>query len=500
MLDGLAYCRMIFDGEKHPVDFIFIEVNKNYEELTGMKGVVGKKITDLIPGIRASNPEMFDAYGRVSSTGRPEQIEIYVRPLSRWFLISVYSVKRGYFTSVFQNVTDRKQIEKDLENEKIAARNVSEDLQIEKEKIAEINAKDEAILASIGDGMIATDKDEVVIMMNHAAEVLLGWGSAEFLGKRLYKVLEAYDQQGGIVPFQEWSLHAALTPETSAATTDTTYFYAKKDGTKFPVAITVTPIILNNDIVGTIEIFRDITQEKEVDRQKSEFISIASHQLRTPLTGIQWVVERFTKKEKLTPKGKEYLNDIHMSAKRLTELVDRMLNLSRIEAGRIGVTPEPIEVVGLVASYLQEAAGLCEKKELKVVFKDHPADLDVRTDKSALRNIVQNLISNAIEYTPDKGKITVAIQKKKDVFVITVKDTGIGIPQSEQKQIFEKFVRAKNAKLYKTDGTGIGLYIAYRATSLLGGKIWFESEENKGSTFYVELPLIFELKQKQPLT
>ena len=246
-----------------------------------------------------------------------------------------------------------------------------------------------------------------------------------------------------------------------------------------------------------MEVFRDITKEQELDRVKNEFISIASHQLRTPLTGIQWVVERFAKKEHLTPKGKEYLDDIHTSAKRLTEMVDLFLNLSRIESGKVGTTPQPLEIIGFIQAYLRECAPLCEKKNLQLVFKEHEPKLTVNIDASALHNILQSLISNAIEYTQVGGKIDIAIQKKVDTFVLQVRDTGIGIPKSEQARIFEKFVRASNAKLYKTDGTGIGLYIAERATSFLGGKIWFESEENKGSTFYVELPLKPPLEQEE---
>jgi signal transduction histidine kinase len=201
------------------------------------------------------------------------------------------------------------------------------------------------------------------------------------------------------------------------------------------------------------------------------------------------VIERFTKKEKLTQKGKEYLNDIHASAKRLAALVDLMLNLSRIEAGKIGITPEEIEVVGFIQDFLDEIVPLRDKKNLHLLFEDHPPKLVATTDKSALRNIVQNLVSNAIEYTPKGGTITVMAQEKGPLLHIEVRDTGIGIPRSEQSHLFEKFVRASNAKAYKTDGTGIGLYVAERSVDRLHGKIWFASEENKGSVFYVEIPL-----------
>jgi PAS domain S-box-containing protein len=490
--DGLAYCEMIFDGKGRPVDFVYIRINKNFERVTGFKRAEGRKVTELMPGIRTSNPEMLEACGRVSLTGKAERFETRIEPRALWLLVSVYSPREKFFVAMFQNITDRKQIENDLENAKIAARNVSEDLQAEKERIAQTNAKDEAILASIADGCIAVNENGEIIVVNQMAQKMLGYTGKESIGKHWYEILHREDEAGNRLSPEQGAIRAALS--TTASAVAPPFSYVRKDGTKFPVSRTVAPITLQGKIIGAVNIFRDITREKEIDRAKSEFISIASHQLRTPLTGIQWVIERFTKKEKLTAKGKEYLDDIHTSAKRLTELVDLMLNLSRIEAGKIDVTPELIEVVGLVADYLKETTGLREKKGLRVIFDDHPVKCMAVTDKNALRNIVQSIISNAIEYTPDKGKIEIGIQKKGVAFVMWVKDTGIGIPKAEQHQVFEKFMRATNAKLYKTNGTGIGLYIAQWATTLLGGKIWFESKESKGSTFYVELPL--KVKQK----
>ncbi len=360
----------------------------------------------------------------------------------------------------------------------------------------ETSAKEAAILASIADGCIAVNVNGEIILINQTAQKMLGYTTEESMGKKWYEILHRQDENGNLISPGQGAISAALSTTTTVDGITSSY-YVRKDGTRFPVSRTVAPITLQGKVIGAVNTFRDITHEQEVDRAKSEFISIASHQMRTPLTGIQWVVERFTKKEKLTPKGKEYLDDIHTSSKKLTELVDLMLNLSRIEAGKVGVTPEPIEVVSFVKGYLQEVGMLSEKKGLKVVFEDHPAELTAKTDKNNLRNIVQNLISNAIEYTPEKGRVEIAIQKKADTFLMKVKDTGIGIPKAEQHQIFEKFARANNAKLYKTDGTGIGLYIASRAADLLGGKIWFESEENKGSTFYVELPLEFKPKEER---
>ncbi len=267
--------------------------------------------------------------------------------------------------------------------------------------------------------------------------------------------------------------------------------YVRKDKTKFPVAIKVTPIVIDNKIIGAIEVFRDITKEKDINKAKTDFISIASHQLRTPLTGIQWVVERLlkTEKAKLSLGALEYLDDIHMSATRLNALVDLLLNVSRIEGGNIAITPQSLDVIEFLKSYFTESTPISKEKDVAFFFKKYPSALVIETDVSTFRNIVQSLVSNALEYTPKGGEVEMTLVKKKDTFILTIRDTGIGIPKAEQARLFEKFFRATNAKLMKPDGTGLGLYVVKQAVDLLEGTISFTTTEGKGTTFVVELPI-----------
>jgi PAS domain S-box-containing protein len=485
-------------------------VNKAWEKATGWskEEVVGK----LSPNILKSGKQPQEFYKRLWDTilaGKLFQGEIvnkrkdgslYTAEINVFPIISASGA--AWYAEISRDITEKvktrteqalrlEQRTQELSDSDKAKLNLFEDLSEERDKLIEIKAEDEAILLSIGDGLMATDRTGKITFVNSTFERLLGWNESEVTGKTISEVVHITDESGREVPEPERPIMRILKGETTAITTTTNRSYRRRDGTLIPVAITAAPILAGPlfNIVGAVVVFRDITKERELDRVKSEFISVASHQLRTPLTGIQWVVERFTKKEKLTSKGKEYLDDIHVSAKHLTQLVDLLLNLSRIDSGKVEITLESLEVIGFVRSYLNECAPICEKKGLKLVFKDHPPKLVVTTDKTALRNIVQGFVSNAIEYTPSGGTVEVVIEKGNNTFVIQVRDTGIGIPSSEQSNIFEKFVRATNAKLYKTDGTGIGLYIVKQAANLLGGKAWFGSEENKGSTFYVELPL-----------
>lgn len=387
---------------------------------------------------------------------------------------------------MFQDITDRKQVEKNLENAKIAAQNVLEDLEVEKERIIEAKAKDDAILMSIGDGLVVVDREGKISMVNKAFEKLVGWKIEEVAGKSFVEVVPREDETGNQIPFNE----RVLTKILSGKSTTTTWYYVRKDRTRLPVASIINPIIIRGEMVGAVEVFRDITQEKEIDRSKSEFVSLTSHQLRTPLVGIQWTIDLFSQKEKLTKEGKEYLNDIRFSANRLSVLIKLLLNVSRIESGEVGVFPESLDFVELINECMRESRILCDKGKVSLIFIKHPKTLVVTADKNMVRYILQNLVANAVEYTPPQGNVEIMLEERQDTVLLEIRDTGIGIPRKEQEHIFRKFTRASNAVIMRPDGTGLGLYIVRESVNLLGGKIWLESEEGKGSTFFVELPLL----------
>ncbi len=493
MLDGVVYCQMIFDAQGQAIDFIPLWINKNFESFTGLKNVIGEKITELVSGIRTSNPELFEICGRISLAGGSERLEAWIGVLSRWFLISVYSSKKNFFVAIFQNISDRKQIERDLENAKIAARNVLDDLEVEKQKLVEANAKEKILtkdlekfklaVDNVSDNIMITDPEGTVIYANKAVEKITGYKPEEVIGKKsgfLWKTsmpAAYYQNMWDTIKNQKKVFIGEIQNK-------------RKDGEIYVAVISISPIF---NEVGGIEFFvrieRDITKEKEIEKAKSEFVSLASHQLRSPLVGIEWTIELFSKKEKLTDEGKKYLNDIYFSAKRLSALIKLLLNVSRIESGDIGIVPQSLDLVEYISTYIRECSIYSEKRNISFIFTKHPEKLTIITDKNIFGYILQNLVSNAIEYTLPGGCVQLLLEEKKDSNLFTIRDTGIGIPKKEQARIFEKFIRASNAVKTKPDGTGLGLYIVRESVSLLGGKIWFESDEGKGSTFFVELPL-----------
>lgn len=505
--DTSSFYKLLFDNANDGILLANLETQKFYignKTICKMLGYSKEEIENLeVADIHPEKdlPFVMEQFKRQSSGKLGENILAKDMQVKRkdgsvfYADISASRVKfagRIYLLGIFRDVTEQRQTKKDLEEAKIAARNVAEDLQIEKENFARAKVLDEAMLLSIGDGLIATGKDGNVMLVNKATKKMLGFKEEELLGKKWTDIVPLVTEKGAIPP-EERLIQVALKSDRTTTTT-TTYYYVRRDKTKFPVAITASPIILDKKIIGAIVVFRDITEQIKLSKLESEFISVASHQLRTPMMGIQWVAERLLKKEKLSKKGVEYLGDIHDSIKRLTRLVDLLLNVSRIEEGKVSISPQSLEAVGLIKDYLEENEPLRVKKNLSFDFKKHPEKLQIVTDGSALRNIIQILVSNSIEYTLEGGKIEVILEKPDSIFRLIVRDNGIGIPKKEQSTIFDKFVRGSNAQLVKTDGTGLGLYIAKQAVDLLGGKIWLESEINKGSAFYVELPI--EVKKK----
>jgi|GEM_PF-1239588 len=398
---------------------------------------------------------------------------------------------------------DLKSEEKILKDAQLASQNILEDLNIEKSKVEIARAKEEAILLSIGDGLIATDEKGIITFINKTAEKLLGKKSEEVMGKSFFEVIVIEDEKGVSIPFQKRPVSMALAGGTTTTTTGPTYYYVRPDKTKFPVAIMVTPIILDGKIIGTIEIFRDITREKEIDRAKSEFVSLASHQLKTPPTAVKLLTERLLggKTGTLTEKQKEYLNDIHSENQRSIELVNALLNVSRIEMGAFTIQLNKKNVCTVVQSVLYELKSIINRKQLRLEEVYQNKSIAIPIDEALFRMVVNNLVMNAVNYTAEGGTIHVEYKEVnkgqtlggkflgENSFVTVVSDTGYGIPKNQQNKLFTKFFRADNAREKHTDGTGLGLYIVKSILDNSGGSIWFTSEENKGTTFYVAIPM-----------
>jgi len=381
----------------------------------------------------------------------------------------------------------------ELENQQKAILNVLDDLEASKKIIEEEKSKDEALLFNIGEGVIFIGLDRKILYANIESERLLGWKINEMIDSDFFVICQAIDSHGNKIPENERLLNNALNfmNKEFISNSRTDYLYIKKNKETFPVSITTSRVIMREKIIGAINIFRDITKEKEVDKAKTEFVSLASHQLRTPLTAINWYTEMLLAGDagKLKPDQKNYLDEIYKGNQRMVDLVNSLLNVSRLELGTFIVEPQIINLIEISNNVIKELNSLITKKFIKLEKKIDNSLYKYSADPKLMYIILQNLLSNAVKYTSEKGKIFFNISKNKNEVLIKVSDNGIGIPKLEQKNIFTKLYMADNVKQTDTEGTGLGLYIVKIIVNNAGGKIWFESIENKGTTFFIRLPL-----------
>lgn len=349
-------------------------------------------------------------------------------------------------------------------------------------------AKEEATLTGIGEGVVVTDPQGKILVFNHTAEQMTNWTASEVIGRFWYETVPAMYEKGYLIPRIDRDMYKALTTGKKVFAES---IYLKKGSGKITVAVTATPIIFKDRIIGAVEVFRDIGHEKEVDRMKTEFISLASHQLRTPLSAVKWFCEMLLNGDagELNPEQKEYAKNVSDSNERMISLVNSLLNISRIESGRIIIDPKPTNINKLLSEVISEIKVTSDAKKQQIITSIH-SDLPlINIDPQLIREVYVNLLTNASKYTPDGKEISVFISKKDDEIISQVSDNGYGIPKKDYDKIFQKFYRGENIIKIETEGNGLGLYLAKAIVESSGGRIWFESIEKKGTSFYFSLPL-----------
>lgn len=455
----------------------FLECNKSISQMLGWSQdeiKIKLKIPDIHPA--KDLPYVLSQFERQARGKLGENIIAENMPVLRRdgsvFYADITASRANFdgkecMLGIFRDITERRKAEEELKESK---------------------AKEEALLMSIGDGVVAVDKVGKIILVNKIAEELLGRSRQELIGL-LCDEIPLFDETGAIVKVEERPLNQVLSSGISIRKTYTNspYYCSRKDKTIFPIAFTVTPVIFGNEVIGAIKIFRDITHEKEIDKAKSEFISLASHQLRSPTTAINWYAEMLLGNDvgALNEKQREYLQEIHFGNQRMIDLVNALLSISRIEMGTFAVQSEPMDIIVEVESVLRELATQIKEKNLVIEKKYQQPAIGIESDPKLVRIIFQNLLSNAVTYTLPKGKITLVIKDTnvRGLVQIEVADTGCGIPVANQNKVFQKFYRADNAQTIKPDGNGLGLYITKAIVQALGGNISFKSEEGRGTTF-----------------
>lgn len=324
--------------------------------------------------------------------------------------------------------------------------------------------------------------------VNVATLELFDCKDEDLLGRKYMTTVPAYNLKGESIEAINRPIMRSLVEGRSITET---LMYVRADGKRFPAHVTVSPIMLRGEPIGTIQVVRDVTREQEIDHAKTEFVSLASHQLRTPLTAMRWYVELLLKGKMgaLSNEQQLALEEIYDVNLRLIDLVGALLSVARIEIGTLAMTPEPSDIVQLARDVAFELKPVIAEKSLAFAQQYDEDIPSMQLDPDLTRIIFQNILTNAVKYTPEGGSVDLRIEKQKHSVLITIKDTGYGIPKRQQRHMFTKLFRADNARQQDTDGTGLGLYIVKSIVTNAKGKIWFDSEENAGTTFYVRLPL-----------
>lgn len=379
----------------------------------------------------------------------------------------------------------------ELEKTRKGMLNVLEDMEVDKQKLEDQfyeTQKFAMAVAATSEQVVITDASGTVLYANAATEKNTGYTVAEALGTKAGTLWGGemdewyYKDMWNTIALQKRTFEGEITNR-------------RKNGDLYIATISISPVLdAEQNVMFFVAIERDITHEKEVDRAKTEFVSLASHQLRTPLSAINWYIEMVTSGDagEVNDDQKKLLDEAYTASRRMVDLVNALLNVSRIELGTFAVDPENIDIVKLCKELVHEIEPLAMQKQQRLQESYVEESLMIDVDPKLFTMIIQNLLSNAIKYTPEEGTVALSVRKEDGLLQISVTDTGYGIPTSEQDKIFTKLFRADNVKDKDTTGTGLGLYIVKSILEYSGGNIWFESpchDDGTGTTFFVTLPL-----------
>lgn len=411
-----------------------------------------------------------------------------------------------------KKIEELEAVNKKLEDSKDELRQKIEDLQrnekaminlLEDARDLEKNLKKErdlskAVISSMGEGLLVVDKEQKVILVNQAASVLLRRAPNDMVGKNINEVLKICQGKNNDVKNCNLPIEQLIRePNIVNIELEDDFYCQNRDGNFFPAAVIMASLlhsVLKDAVRGVVIIFRNISKEKSLDEAKTGFISIASHQLRTPLTSIRWFSEMLLDGDAgdLSEDQKHFVERVYQGADRMINLVNLLLQIARVEAGRVKIEPKPIDFKLITEGVIMTLQNQLNEKKQKIKIVTEPKELPkIPMDEEVLWQIVQNLLTNAVRYSPLKGIITIkiTINNEKQELCYAVEDKGIGIPKEEQNRIFEKFFRADNASRYVPEGSGLGLNLVKKLVEDWNGRIWFESEEGKGATFFFTVSL-----------
>jgi len=348
----------------------------------------------------------------------------------------------------------------------------------ENEAAEEEKKKILAVIAYLTDGLLIFDKNNNISLINPQAEKIFNVESREVLGRSVLE-LSHFPNIQPLISFLGGGIREVSKKE----------IIIKEN---FILEVSSVSMIVKKEKIGSLVILHDISKEKLIERMKSEFVTLAAHQLRTPASAVKWTIRMLLDGEmgEMTKEQKEAVEKTYKTNEKMIRLVDDLLNVAQIEEGKYLSRLVLSDIEEVIQSVINFYGERIKQKNLKFKFQKSKEKLpQVMLDEEKMIIAVKDILDNAIRYTPVGGRITISIRMRIEEIEIQIQDTGLGIPRNQQNQVFTKFFRAANIKKIDTEGTGLGLYISKNIIEAHGGRIWFKSEKGKGSIFYFTIPV-----------
>jgi len=335
-----------------------------------------------------------------------------------------------------------------------------------------------AVVTYLADGLLVFDKNSKLSLMNPQAAKLLKIESEKVLGQPIL-ALSRFPNFQPLISFLGGGIREVSKKEI-----------AIKEN--FILEVSSVSMIVKKEKIGSLVILHDVSKEKLVERMKSEFVTLAAHQLRTPASIVKWTTRMLLDGEmgEMTREQKEEIEKAYKTNEKMIRLVDDLLNVAQIEAGQYLSKLVLSNIEEVIQSVINFYGEKIKQKNLKFQFQKSEEKLpQVMLDKEKMIIAIKNILDNAVRYTSAGGSVIISIKMRIEEIEVQIQDTGLGIPRNQQNKVFAKFFRATNIKKIDTEGTGLGLYIAKNIIEAHGGRLWFESEKGKGSTFYFIIPV-----------
>lgn len=348
-------------------------------------------------------------------------------------------------------------------------------------------AESDALFLSIGEGAILTDQLGNISRINNEALRILGYKTEEVVGRWYPDIVVVEDEHEKIIENIDRPITEVF---MTGKTVFRRAFFYRKDGTKVAVALTVSPVLVNKKPIGAIEVFRDITEELRLDKARDEFIALASHQLRTPATGVKQYAGILLQgyAGKLSDEQMVMVKTIYESNERQITIINELLRIAQLDAGQITLKKEKTDITQLIREIIKEHDAVLQSRSQIITINCPDTPLLADIDTAHMRMALENIIDNSSKYTPPNKKIFISTSRVASGVKVEVKDQGVGMDNKEIDQIFDKFVRLDNPLSTKVGGTGLGLYWVKKILDLHGAKLIVKSARGKGSTFTITIP------------